>query len=530
MPDDDRAQLAGSERAPASGTRVLAQQIPAGEPVEVTLTLRGRPLPEGPAARGQDAVLADFAADPGDADAVRRVLERYGLAVTDVSLPTRSVVARGTAAQLHELFGVDFVRYQNDEQGEFRGRRGALSVPAELAGIVTGIFGLDERRVARRRVADPAAAVQLRPLTPGDIEQRYSFPAGDASGQTVAIAEFGGAYFADDTAAYCHKFGTPVPTVTPISAGYPLLTAADIAALPASQQQEVLDESVEVMMDVELVAGLCPAADVNVYFAPFTEKGWVDLLDAVMTAATPPVALSVSWGLAEDSTDWSKAAVTEINLRLQAAAQMGITVCVAAGDDGAGDQESDGRAHVNFPASSPWVLAVGGTQLTGGQEVVWWEPPGDRAHGGASTGGGVSTVFPRPSWQDVHVASLNIGAIDGRVVPDVAAIAGEPYYDMIFQGADSPNGGTSAAAPVWASLIARVAAGSAPGTPQFLTPLLYAPGPGGEPVGTVVCTDVTSGDNRSTGVDPGYAAQPGFDAVTGWGTPKGSALQAQLAG
>ncbi|HET9895614.1 MAG TPA: S53 family peptidase [Streptosporangiaceae bacterium] len=306
-----------------------------------------------------------------------------------------------------------------------------------------------------------------------------------------------------------------------------MLTVQQIEQLPRNEQQEVLDESVEVMMDVEIVAALCPAANISVLFAPFTQKGWIDLLNAVQAARpTVPVALSISWGLAEDSQNWSHSAVREINLRLQAAAMQGITVCVASGDDGAGDQVQDGRAHVNFPATSPFVLAVGGTMMSGTplREVVWWDEPGDRSvQGGGSTGGGVSTIFTRPDWQAVQVPSLNPGSIDGRVVPDVAALAGQPFYDLIFLGQDSPNGGTSAATPLWAALLARIAAASNGAVARrFLTPLLYASSSDGPPVGAAGCTDITTGDNKSPGIPGGYQAGTGYDAVSGWGTPIGT--------
>jgi kumamolisin len=249
------------------------------------------------------------------------------------------------------------------------------------------------------------------------------------------------------------------------------------------------------------------------------------------------VALSVSWGLAEDDPDWSKGALQAIDERLQAAAALGITVCAAAGDDGSADQENDGRAHVDFPASSPHVLAVGGTMLDGQTDVTWWQSPGERtSSGGGATGGGVSVEFPRPSWQDVSVTSLNPGSIDGRVIPDVAALAGPPFYDLIFMGQDAPNGGTSAATPTWAALIALMA-----GNPErlwkpgFLAQMLYATAAtatatGGKSIGAVGCVDVTSGDNTSSTLGRGYQAGPGFDAVSGWGVPDGVALLAALTG
>jgi kumamolisin len=287
------------------------------------------------------------------------------------------------------------------------------------------------------------------------------------------------------------------------------------------------------------VAGLCPKASINLLCAPFDEKGWIDLLDRVIEMDPAPVTLSVSWGLAEDGHDWSPAARTAIDHRLHVLAALGITVCAATGDDGAGDQIEDGRAHVHFPASSRFVLAVGGTMQHGHEEVTWWNAPGDRSvpHGG-STGGGVSALFPRPWWQRVRkVRSLNSQSIDGRIVPDVAALAGLPGYSLVFNGKPTLNGGTSAAAPLWAALIARVAAarehatrpGDPPHTPVgFLAPLLYQPGPDRRVRGRSAFRDITQGDNRSPSPGRGYRARRDYDAVTGWGVPDGEALLRSL--
>jgi kumamolisin len=288
------------------------------------------------------------------------------------------------------------------------------------------------------------------------------------------------------------------------------------------------------MMDVEIVAGLCPKATIDVYFATFDQNGWVSLLNKVM--ADRPVTLSVSYSLAEDDSDWAPNALKEINKRLIAASAMGITICVSSGDDGTDMEQFDGAAHVGFPAASPAVLAVGGTMLvddgSAGDEVVWWEAPGERFDpqgnptNGGSTGGGVSTKFERPSWQDVQVQSLNTGSIDGRVVPDVAALAGDPLYFLIFLDKDAPNGGTSASTPTWASLIARINA-QLPAAKQqrFLTPLLYQAGASGRAPGQDAFVDITQGDNTTKPEpDAGYDAGPGFDAVTGWGVPDGVKL------
>jgi kumamolisin len=473
-----------------------------------------------------------FGAKKADAEKVEKSLKKFGLKVEEVSLETRSMRVSGTAAAMEAAFKPGMAIMRSARQGEYRGRQGTIKIPAELKGIVTGVFGLDQRRMARRKSGAAASASQattLSPLTPADLEQRYNFPPGDGAGQIIAIAEFGGGYFADDLKAYCNKFQRPVPNVQAIAIDAPAYTLQQILALPPRQKSVELDMSGEVMMDVQIVAGLCPKASISVYFSTFDQRGWVDLLNQVIAAK--PVALSISWGLAEDYPgQWSANALAAINDRLNAARLLGITTCVSSGDDGSGDDVNDGRAHVNFPATSPYVLSVGGTMLQKSgasvQEVTWWQSPGSRSGGGGATGGGVSALFPRPAWQNVKVASLNPGSIDGRVVPDVSALAGPPYYDLIFVGKPSPSGGTSASAPLWAALIARINAKLPPAKQQrFLTPLLYKTLVSGPPVGGASSRDITTGNNAShPQPGKGYQARPGFDAVTGWGVPDGVKL------
>ncbi|HEY7200765.1 MAG TPA: S53 family peptidase, partial [Candidatus Dormibacteraeota bacterium] len=460
-------------------TRIAAAA--ADERVEVTVELRAPALPDPddiPAdGLGPEEFAARYGARQADADEAARVLRGFGLTVDDISLATRSMRVSGPVTAMEAAFRPNLGIYRSPDQGDYRGREGDLHVPAELDGIVTGVFGLDQRRVARRKARTvPRAAAP--PLRPEDLERLYRFPPGDGAGQRIAIAEFGGGYFADDMEAYCAKHRRALPAVALVTVNLEPQAWTEIRRHPRDQRAFELLEVGEVMMDVQIVAGLCPAAEIGLYFATFDQKGWVDLLDRVIRDR--PVALSVSWGMAEDSPDWSAAGRRAINERLSAAATLGITVCVAAGDDGTGDQVDDGRAHVDFPSSSPFVLAVGGTMLTGAEdgrvEEAWWVKPGYRdGEGGGSTGGGVSTVFRRPRWQDIHVASLNPGSIDGRVVPDVAALAGPPQYDLTLRGRDEVNGGTSAAAPLWAALIARVHAALG-GRQRFLTPLLYQAG------------------------------------------------------
>jgi kumamolisin len=544
MPASKFVKLPGGKRPKqADATRI--SDVNPQAPIEVTLSLKGPKLLDADALSASPISRSEFAAKYGanveDADKVAKVLQGYGLTVKNVSLPTCSMRVEGPADAIEKAFQSSLGIYHSAKQGDFRGREGDIKIPEELKGLVTGVFGLDERQVARRKavVAAPTAAAakaKLSPLSPGDFEKRYNFPPGDGTGQQIGIAEFGSGYFAEDLQAFCAKYNLPVANVTTVSVGLPALTLQDIQQLPPQQRDDELQTSIEVNMDVQIVAGLCPKADIYVYFAPFTQKGWIDLLNKVMSGdPANPTSLSISWGLAEDAPDWSQAALQEINNRLNAAAMLGITVCVSSGDDGSGDQLNDGRAHIDFPSSSPFVLSVGGTMLSGTpqnlSEQVWWESPGRRTNkGGGSTGGGVSVVFQRPQWQNVKIASLNKGSIDGRVIPDVAALAGPPLYDLIFVGRDFPNGGTSASTPLWASLIARLDENlPAAKRHRFLTILLYQNGPKGKPSGSVGCTDIIFGQNASHPQPAvGYKAQAGFDAVTGWGVPDGTALLGQL--
>jgi kumamolisin len=372
---------------------------------------------------------ARYAASKRDAEEVSQVLRKLGLKIVDVSLPARCMKVSGTVAQMEAAFHPRLGVYKSADQGEFRDREGDYKVPASLKKIVKAILGFGQRRAARRRPAKAAARrADSRKFEPSDIERHYHFPAGDAAGQRIAVAEFGGGYFAGDLAKYCKKFKRPVPKVKTISIDAPIRTEAQVDRLkPPKLRNDEFDSTGEVMMDVEIIAGLCPKAEISVYFAKDHQKGWVDLINRAID--DKPVVLSISWGASEEGGGWSKAALKAINEALTKAALLGITVCSAAGDDGSGDMQTNMQAHVDFPSSSPFVLAVGGTMMghTSGKaaEKVWRVGKGKRIRGvGGATGGGVSSIFPRPDWQKTHIKSVNKNGKNGRVVPDVAALAG----------------------------------------------------------------------------------------------------------
>ena len=523
--------LTGSKRG-KDPTAVRVRNVDPKEKIVVTIGLRGPDLPGPDDYIGQTMTPKElakkFSARNEDADKEAKVLKTFGHRVEEVSLVTRSMRVSGTAEAMEAAFKPDWAIVRSPRQGRYRGRQGLIHIPKELEGIVTGVFGLDQRRMAHRksRAASSAGRGTARsPLTPACIEEHYNFPSGDGGGQSIAIAEFGGGYFKEDMKKYCNQFHRSVPNVQRIPVGAPAYTLQQILDLQDPQLRFIeLESSFEVMMDVELIGGLCPNADISVYFSTTGQDGWVNLLNKVIaeTIATEvvPVALSISCGWAEDDQDqWSLNGLDHINERLKQLSRLGITTCVASGDGGSGYGIDDSHAHVDFPSSSPYVMGVGGTMLTkSGEEVTWNDSDG-------ATGGGVSTVYPRPDWQDVHVASVNLTHLDGRVVPDVSALAGEPYYDLVFLGFRWPQAGTSASAPVWAALIARINANLPQDKPRrFLTPLLYTNSIQNLPVGQAPFRHITTGNNISTPPGIGYYAGPGFNAATGWGVPDGKKL------
>ncbi len=535
--------LEGSQRPEPVGA-VRVRDVDPNAHVEATIALKAPELPSAdevlPKALSPAELKKKYGADPKTIRKVEDKLRSYGLRIEGVGTTGRSLRVSGTAADMESAFRAGMGIYHSAAQGDFRAREGAVSVPSEIGDLVEAVLGLDQRRVAKRHASKSAAAVETDPLTafwPADIERHYNFPPGDCAGQKIAIAEFGlVANFPDDVAYFCINAGRPIPDIKPVAVNILPLTAVQYFALPEPLRNVVSPPDVEVALDVQLIAALCPAAEISVYYASLNEGGFYELIDRVIKDR--PVALSISWGGPEDvftkGSLWTCDGLDQVNKKLNEARCAGITVCVASGDDACADGEYDGRAHVDFPASSPFVLSVGGTMLNDqGEEVVWWEPPGFRAAGGGSTGGGVSTNQPRPSWQSVDIPSINPpsgdGSFRGRIVPDVAALAGPPYYWLWLAsqgGAAAAGGGTSASAPVWASLVARInAALPADKQQRFITPLLYQ-----NNVGTQGFTDIVSGDNFCYVYGGnGYSARPGFDAVTGWGVPNGQELLSLLA-
>ena len=520
MPDRRFVPLPGSERDRLPDVQP-AGPVDESERIEVTLVTRRRaPLPEeavtGPGTLTRDELASGYGTGPGDAGLVGDVLGGFGLAVTATDPASRRVTVAGTVADLSRAFGASLRRVTSPDPSEpgrrveHRYREGGLMLPAELDGVVLAVLGLDDRPQARshlRFAPDPAAATAY---TPPQVAAIYQFPDGtDGSGQTIAVIELGGGFSASDLDSYFPGLGIPVPPVTAVG--------VDGAANSPGTDPNA---DAEVLLDIEVAGSVAPGAAQAIYFAPNTDQGFIDAVTAAAPAAPTPAVISISWGQSEDS--WTAQARTVLDQALADAAALGVTACVAAGDSGSSDGQPSGN-HVDFPASSPNALGCGGTSLvadptTGAvsSETVW----NDGSSGGA-TGGGVSDVFAQPSWQATAGVPAS-GGHTGRGVPDVAGDADpQTGYQILVDGQQQVVGGTSAVAPLWAALVARLA--QAAGQPLgLIQPALYTgAGPGVDAAGF---RDITSGNNGS------YSAGPGWDACTGLGSPEGTALRDRLTG
>jgi kumamolisin len=318
----------------------------------------------------------------------------------------------------------------------------------------------------------------------------------------VGLIELGGGYRPSDLSAYFSGLGVSAPTVTAVSVDHATNSPTGNADGPDG----------EVDLDIEVLGSIAPGARIAVYFAPNTDAGFLDAItSAIHDTGNAPSVLSISWGGAEST--WTSQAMTAMDEAFQTAAAMGITVCVAAGDNGSSDGVSGGGDHVDFPASSPHALACGGTSLTASQSKIESESTWNDGANGGATGGGVSGFFAVPTWQGGLRAAKTDGesaALSMRGVPDVAGDADpETGYEVRVDGSDAVFGGTSAVAPLWAALLALINASSGKAA-GFVNPKLYA--------NTQACRDVTQGNNGD------FAAAKGWDACTGLGSPDGAAL------
>jgi kumamolisin len=493
---DSRQIIPGSERTASADAVAL---VPDDRVVQATLVLRRRePLRLAASPLTSASLGEQYGADPADLGRVTSALEAAGVTVVASHAPSRRLRVEGPAGTLAALFGTELHQVRRtDGIAQSRMRTGPLTLPPTLDGV-TAVLGLDDRPAAATRHLVSPHAASAASFTPLQLASVYGLPEADGAGETIAIVELGGGFADSDLATYFGGLGLTPPRVTAVG--------VDGGANQPGQDPQGADG--EVLLDIEVAGAIAPGSDLVVYFAPNSDDGFVDAIATAAHATPTPVAISISWGQSEDT--WTGQARDAMDQAIADAVAMGVTVTVAAGDNGSADTPggSGSARHADFPASSPHALGCGGTRLevSGDRitETVW----DDGGQGGA-TGGGISDVFGRPDWQ------AQVGAPGtGRGVPDVAAVADpETGYEVYVDGQAMVIGGTSAVAPLWAGIVARLA--QLDGRPLgLLQPQLYAGVTAG--VTTPLLRDIVSGSNGA------YAAASGWDACTGLGVPTGA--------
>jgi len=500
-----------------------------------------------------------YGADPADLKKIEVWAKEHKLQVLNKSVSQRRVEVEGTIADISEALGVTFNEYEHSAMGGYRGRTGYIYTADDMHGIIEGIFGLDTRPVGRPRIRrgnrsslplnfiKPAtgARTKVPDLTnkkpgtffPPQVADLYKYPGDvDGTGEHVAIFAFNDARDQDKHGGYSLSalqeyyrdvLGQPtIPTIEDVV----ILGKGNYPGVDTEASENNGDATGEVMLDMSIVGSVAPGAKIFMYFTEFTSKGWVDAIHNAIAGDNDISVISISYGSMEQDKNslWPKMAVKLVDQAFEAAASKGITICCASGDDGSNDEDKKkGPAEVDFPASSPNVLAVGGTKLVASKgarpsivtETVWNEL---YLKDGGASGGGVSVVFSKPAYQDNAPIPVSVDPphLIGRGVPDVSAV-GDPDTGLMVMHVNGKKldqvGGTSASAPLWASLIARLNQ-SMKARCGFMNPLLYTRFSSG------VLRDIIKGNNGA------YRAGKGWDACTGLGSPDGQKLLNALSG
>ena len=467
---------------------------------------------------------AEYAAAYGPSAAQRgaavAALRALGLTITASGDASSLVKANGSVSQLEADFGVRLFDYRAADGTRYVAADGVPRLPAALAALVAGVVGLDTRPVVARRSSKLSLApqdVSGGGLDPSALRAAYDvgplIQAGmDGSGETIAVAEID-RFRQSDVDIYDSAFALDSPPVQVVK------VAGGSTTL-----------SPEPVLDIEVLHAIAPKAQVIAYESGSDLGSLTQMFDQIVSDNRAQI-VSISLGACELGIDQSSASgfLDSLDTTFQRADAQGMTVLVSSGDSGAYGCQ-DNHLSVDLPASSPFVTSVGGTALFLGSGNAYnreygWEGPLEASGGG----GGVSQTYHRPSWQTGP--GVDNSYSDGaREVPDVSADA-DPLtgYRVYYSGDTGCSGndcwtvvgGTSAAAPFWAGLIA-LANQQGHRKLGFLNPALYAIGASGASAGGAPFHDVTGGGNLY------YQAAPGWDYSTGWGSPDAAVLVPML--
>ncbi|MGO8950637.1 MAG: protease pro-enzyme activation domain-containing protein [Ktedonobacterales bacterium] len=517
--DSLRARFGASPAARGTHATVRVAPLPPTFPMEISLVLRGQ---HPTALSATLSALEDprsplyhhfltpseftrlFGPSAAGVERVAGVLQASGLQVDSTRTSNSLLVAHGPAAAVEALFGVEIDKYRTPSGEQYYTASGTPHVPATLAAYVSGVMGLDSRRHIQTRplLAHSSAPGPGEGLEPADLARAYDFASLQANGlngtnETIALAEID-TFSTTDIADYDSAFGISAPPVQVISVG-----------------GGAQGNSPEATLDIEVVHAVAPHAHILVYEGGQDLSQLAQIFNQMVTDHRAQI-MSISLGACEGQLGGSdgQSFINSLTSTFQQADAEGISVLAASGDSGAYGCQ-DNTLSVSLPASSPYVTAVGGTTLFLSSDGSYgyeagWEGPLE----GAGTGGGLSQIYSRPSWQ-TGPGVLNSYTNGMREVPDVAADADPLTGYLIYFSGWQVAGGTSASSPLWAGLIAladQSAAASGKPALGFLNPALYSLG------NSSGFHDVTIGGNLY------YSATPGWNYATGWGSPDAAVL------
>jgi kumamolisin len=307
---------------------------------------------------------------------------------------------------------------------------------------------------------------------------------------TIGIIELGGGFKISDLNTYWNAIGLtkikPTVVAIPVNGG--------------TNNPSNINASYEVMLDIEVVGGVCPNSAIRVYFAPNTTQGFYNAIAQAISDKCNTI--SISWGAAESY--WSTSTLNAYNNLFATAVAKGINVCCASGDNNANDGTNS--ITTDFPASSPNVVACGGTKLVcstlnynglGTAETVW------KTDFQTGTGAGVSSFFTVPNYQKNNIPSY---PSIYRAIPDLVGNADPATGWLVYMNKRNyVIGGTSAVAPMASAYIARI------GVKKFINPIIYANHGTG-------FHDIINGNNNN------YSAGNSWDICTSYGSINGSVL------
>ncbi len=463
-------ELEGTRNNPPEAT--FAGATNPNDLIEVTITLSWLQSVDEALKKGlrvtRDEFELQFVVPPERYQLVEEFALFNNMCVIETNKMRRSITLRAKVTDIERAFRVVLLNYQDNRGNIFYAREGQINVPVELVDITEGIMGLDNRPTSRTSTISLSNSSSCRKnskgYTPVEVAEAYCFPKGaDGLGECIGIIELGGGYKKEDMDTYFSALSLKVPDISWISVN---------RAFNAPTRPESYDK--EVAMNIQVAGAIAPGAKIIVYFAPNTEKGFFDAIaTAIHDNVNRPSVISISWGAPEMS--FTPRSLASYNEAFKIAALLGVTICAAAGNLGVRNGMTDGRYHVDFPASSPYVLSCGGTTLLINNGIIVSETAWEESEEWGS-GGGISEYFLRPGYQDQTNIPLskNISAFCGRGLPDVAANANpQTGYKVFVHGSYMIVGGTSSVAPLYAGLITLC--NQMQGTKYgFLNPALYA--------------------------------------------------------